>query len=106
MEASKKVEAPIKSEPISKRGQNLYERELRGKVESEENIGKIIVIDVNTGHYAIDEDGLVASRRLREEHPDADGAGVDRVELAELGIVGVWIGRIPLGEWVVEDGSL
>jgi len=72
MEASKKAKAPLDPEPISKRGQNLYERDLRTQVESEENIGKIVVIDVNTGHYAIDEDGLVASRRLREEHPDAD----------------------------------
>src|SRR5579862_2852853 len=72
MEASKKEKAPLEPEPISKRGQNLYERVLRAQVETEENIGKIIVIDVNTGHYAIDPDGLVASRRLREAHPDAD----------------------------------
>jgi hypothetical protein len=35
------------------------------------SIGKQIVIDVETGDYEIDSDGLAASRRLLAKHPDA-----------------------------------
>ena len=46
---------------IDRRGQEAYERYIRGKVETAENIGKQIVIDVETGDYEIDSDGLAAS---------------------------------------------
>ena len=56
---------------IDRRGQEVYEQFIRRKVETVENIGKQIVIDVETGDYEIDSDGLVASRRLLVKHPDA-----------------------------------
>ena len=56
---------------IDRRGQEMYERYIRSKVETAENIGKQIVIDVETGDYEIDSDGLAASRRLLAKHPDA-----------------------------------
>jgi len=56
---------------IDRRGQEMYEQYIRGKVETAENIGKQIVIDVETGDYEIDSDGLAASRRLLAKHPDA-----------------------------------
>jgi hypothetical protein len=58
-------------EEIARRGQDLYEKSIRAQVETEENIGKQIVIDIDTGDYEIDEDGLAASRRLLASHPDA-----------------------------------
>lgn len=58
-------------EEIGRRGQQLYEESVRAKVETEENIGKQIVIDIETGDYEIDEDGLAASRRLLARHPGA-----------------------------------
>ena len=57
---------------ISRRGHLLYEQELRQRVETEDNIGKIIVMDVETGHYEIDDNGIQANRRLRESWPDTD----------------------------------
>ena len=63
--------AHLSNEEIDRRGQNLYDRQIRAQVETPENIGKQIVIDVETGEYAIDEDGLKASRRLMARHPDA-----------------------------------
>jgi len=36
----------------------------RHEVEIEENLGKILVFDVETGHYEIDSDGILANRRL------------------------------------------
>jgi hypothetical protein len=59
------------NEEIARRGQELYDQAIAAKVETEENIGKIIVIDIETGDYEIDEVGLKASERLRARHPDA-----------------------------------
>jgi hypothetical protein len=58
-------------EEIGRRGQELYERAIRPLVETKENVGKQIVIDIETGDYEIDEDGLAASRRLLAKHPGA-----------------------------------
>ena len=55
---------------IARRAKDLYESCLRAQVETEENIGKIILIDVETGNYEIDTDGMAASRHLRERYPD------------------------------------
>jgi hypothetical protein len=57
---------------VSRRGHALYEHELRSNLETEENLGKIVVLDVETGHYEIDTDGIQASRCLRERYPDID----------------------------------
>lgn len=46
------------SEEIARRGRELYEHTLRDLVETEENIGKIISIDIETGDYEIDADPL------------------------------------------------
>ena len=70
-------ESPVTGHPrfsleeIGRRGQQLYEDSIRAQVETEQNIGKQIVIDIETGEYEIDEDGLAASRRLLARHPDA-----------------------------------
>lgn len=63
--------ARISNEEIDRRGQELYERLIREQLETPQNIGKQIVIDIETGAYEIDDDGLKASRRLLARHPDA-----------------------------------
>ena len=40
------------------------------QVESESNIGKMVIIDVEIGDYEIDKNGLHASNCLSERHPD------------------------------------
>ena len=40
------VKVALGHEPVSTRGRELYERELRAQMETEENIGKIIIIVV------------------------------------------------------------
>lgn len=55
---------------IARRGEELYEHGIRAKVETEENIGKMISIDIETGDYSIDVDPLVAGRRLQAKNPD------------------------------------
>jgi hypothetical protein len=61
----------IPSHIISSRGKEIYETDLRDRVETEENIGKQIVIDIETGEYEIDDSGLQASLRMLKKKPDA-----------------------------------
>jgi len=57
-------------EEFARRGDEIYERDLRLHVEAG-NEGKFIVFDIETGAYEIDADELVASDRLLARHPDA-----------------------------------
>ena len=59
------------SEEIARRGQELYDRQIRPQVETEGNIGKILVVDIETGEYEIDDDHLAATYRALDKHPDA-----------------------------------
>jgi hypothetical protein len=56
---------------IARRGQDLYNRSIRSQVETREQIGKIIAIDLDTGNYEIDDNLLEAIDRLRAQFPDA-----------------------------------
>jgi hypothetical protein len=64
-------DARYSGEEIGRRGQEIYEKKLRARVETEENIGKIISIDVETGDYEIDDDLIKAGDRLLARHPGA-----------------------------------
>jgi hypothetical protein len=60
------------SAEISQRGKEIYQQHLRQKVETEDNIGKLISIDIETGDYEIGDDkSLDAPRRLQAKHPGA-----------------------------------
>jgi hypothetical protein len=61
-------------EEIDRQGDTIY-AQLRLKVETEENIGKLISIDVETGDYEIADDLLTAGRRLQARHPNATMVG-------------------------------
>jgi hypothetical protein len=63
---------PLSNSEISRRGHRLYAHELRPIVETDENIGKIIVLDVENERYEIDADGVQANKRLRARFPDTD----------------------------------
>jgi hypothetical protein len=56
---------------IARRGQDLYNRSIRSQVETREQIGKIIAIDLDTGNYEIDDNLLEAIDRLHSQFPDA-----------------------------------
>jgi hypothetical protein len=55
---------------VAQRGRDLYEREIRPKVETSHQ-GEFLVLDIATGDYEIAEDDLTASDRLLARHPDA-----------------------------------
>lgn len=61
----------FKKGEISQLGEEIYERILRAKVEVEENIGRMISIDVETGDYEIDDDVLAPALRLQAKNPGA-----------------------------------
>ena len=58
-------------EEIERRGEELYEQRIRALVETEENVGKILSIDIETRDYAIGNDPVQTAGRLQAEHPGA-----------------------------------
>ena len=54
-----------------RRGKARYEESIRAEVETPENIGKMLSIDVDTGDYAMDDRGIESSQRLHAKRPDA-----------------------------------
>ena len=63
--------AQLSREEIGNRGEALYAQSIRAHVETPENIGKTVVIDVETGDYEVDELGLEAARHLQAKRPNA-----------------------------------
>lgn len=71
MQPATKPTQPIDRDTLADRATEYYERELRAKVETPENIGKLLVLDVESGDYEIDEMGIETSKRLQVKHPGA-----------------------------------
>lgn len=63
--------ARFSGEEIARRGETLYEERIRSLVELEENIGKLLSIDIETGAYAMGDDPVATSRKLLSRHPGA-----------------------------------
>ncbi len=57
-------------EEFARRGDQIYERDIAPLV-TEEDQGKFIVIDIESGAYEIDADEITASDRLLARKPDA-----------------------------------
>mgnify|MGYP001797676053 FL=1 len=66
----------LSREEVARRAKQLYESSIRQRVEVEENIGKMVIIDIETGDYEVDETGLKASRKLSKKHPNARLFGI------------------------------
>ena len=59
-----KVTTPHYSkEEFARRGQEIYDRDIRPRIESG-NEGKFVAIDIETGAYEIDTDDYTATERL------------------------------------------
>lgn len=61
----------ISSEEAGQLGYELYDQQIRKQVETEQNMGKIVVIDVETGDYEVDTDAIAATKRAYLKHPGA-----------------------------------
>jgi hypothetical protein len=66
----------LSSEEVAKRAYKVYESAIRHKVETEENIGKMVIIDVETGDYEVDETGIQAAKNLQAKSPYARLFGI------------------------------
>ena len=74
------VPAPIRSsrptaptrplEEIAHLGDEIYEKDIRTKVETG-HYGEVVSIDVGSGNWAIGDNVIAATDRLREQCPDA-----------------------------------
>jgi hypothetical protein len=63
--------ANLVDQQIEQRGKEIYQQQIRAKVENQENIGKIISIDIESGDYEVDSDLLTTCRRLQARHESA-----------------------------------
>jgi len=55
-------------EEVAQRAKQFYENGIRQQVETAENIGKMIIIDIETGEYAIDKTGIESAHYLRNKN--------------------------------------
>jgi hypothetical protein len=62
----------LSGEEVARRGDALYESEIKDQVESEDNVGKIVSIDIETGAYEVGDDPVDTARRIQERHPKAE----------------------------------
>lgn len=60
--------APLTAQEIGERGRALYDRDIRARVEPG-NLGKFLVLDVDTGEYEIDADQIAAFDRATARNP-------------------------------------
>jgi len=58
------------SDEIVRRGQALYEQQIRAKMEASDK-GRFLVLDIETGEYEIDVDERTALKRAKAKNPDA-----------------------------------
>ncbi|MBD6617229.1 hypothetical protein FNW02_15655 [Komarekiella sp. 'clone 1'] len=58
-------------EEVAQRAKQFYENGIRQNVEYSDNIGKMIVIDAQTGEYGIDPTGVETALKLKQKNPNA-----------------------------------
>ncbi|MEG5170589.1 hypothetical protein [Microcoleus sp. B3-D7] len=54
----------------------MYESSIPPKIELEDNIGKMVILDIETGDSKLDENGLHAADYLSAKHPNARLLGI------------------------------
>ncbi len=57
------------AEKIARRGQEIYERDIRSRVEAE-HTGEFLVVDITTGDYELSPDEAEAFDRAEEKNPE------------------------------------
>jgi hypothetical protein len=66
----------LSSEEVAQQAMKLYEAGIREAVEIESNIGKMVIIDIETGRYHVDLNGIESARYLRQYNPTARLFGI------------------------------
>jgi hypothetical protein len=60
---------------VGRLADEIYAR-VRRVVETPENIGKMMIIDVDSGEFEIDEEGFESSDKLKARHPNGRRFGI------------------------------
>ncbi len=60
----------LSKEEHARRGTAIYENQIRAQVENN-NYGKVVAIDVETGEYAVDKESLPTADKLLARRPKA-----------------------------------
>lgn len=59
----------LTKDELARRGREIYERDIRHEVEKDHD-GEFLVVDVETGDYAVDEDQDLAFERAEAKNPE------------------------------------
>jgi hypothetical protein len=88
------------SEEIARRGQTIYDQSIRNLVEHD-NVGKYVVIDIESGKYEIGDDQLATAERILGTRPEAP------LYLVRVGYpTAARIGKLELGGKAVMRGEI
>jgi hypothetical protein len=63
------VEPRYTSDEFARRGREIYERQIRSQTH-EDDIGRFVAIDIETGIFEIDDDDFGATERLFQSNED------------------------------------
>lgn len=66
----------LSREEVARRAQDLYAKTIRAQVEDLANIGKMVIIDIGTGDFGVDELGFDSADVLRQKNPNARLFGI------------------------------
>jgi IS30 family transposase len=58
-------------EEFARRGDEIYESQVRQQIDEISDRGKIVAIDIETGHFEVDANEIAACERLEVRHPEA-----------------------------------
>lgn len=78
----------LSEDEVVDRGKAIYEQQICDQVQKE-NIGKLMLVDIMTGHWEIGEDRIVSARKLRALNPDAVMYGL-RIGYPAAEKIGYW----------------
>ena len=76
--SSRPVAPTRPKEEIARLGKEIYERDIRQQVEADHH-GEVVAIDVDTGNWAIGDNVIAATDRLRQKHPGTINVLCERV---------------------------
>ncbi len=81
---------PISKEEIARRGQILYDQQIRMTVEPD-HAGQFLIIEIGSGDFEVDSDEFAASRRAHAKHPNGLFFGM-RLGRRSSGTIGAPVG--------------
>lgn len=70
-------------EEFARRGNEIYESQIRPQIDEESDRGKIVSMSIETGAFELAKDTMTASDRLLESYPD------DQIWRIRIGYKGV-----------------